>query len=45
MILQELKREEQEMEEARQNYDKKIQERKQQGREDLENFKKTNRLF
>lgn len=43
--MQELQREEQEMEASRQNYERKIQDRKQQGREDLETFKKTNRLF
>lgn len=32
MILQQLQREEQEMEAGRENYERKIQERKQQGR-------------
>lgn len=45
MILQELHREEQNMEAARQSYDQQIQERKIQGREQLDEFKKTNRLF
>jgi hypothetical protein len=33
------------MENARQDYNQKIEERKRQGREQLENFKKTTRLF
>jgi hypothetical protein len=30
---------------GRQEYNKKIEERKQQGREQLDQFKKTNRIF
>jgi hypothetical protein len=45
MILLELQREDQQMENARQDYNQKIEDRKRQGREQLENFKKTTRLF
>lgn len=30
---------------ARQSYERKIQERKEQGKEQLEQFKRTNRIF
>jgi hypothetical protein len=45
MLLQELQREEEQEQLGRQDYNKKIEERKQQGREQLEQFKKTNRIF
>lgn len=45
LILQELQREEKEQQSSKNEYDRKIEERKQHGREQLEQFKKTNRLF
>jgi hypothetical protein len=45
ILLQELQREEEQQEFARQDYGKKIEERKQQGKEQLEQFKRTNRIF
>lgn len=40
-----MQREDQEQELAKLGYEQKIEERKQQGREQLDQFKKTNRLF
>ena len=43
--MQELHREEMEMERGRRDYERKIEERKTHGKEELEVFKKTNRLY
>ena len=45
VILQELQREEQQQFASKNEYERKIEERKQQGREQFEEFKKTHRLF
>lgn len=45
MLLLELDREETEISKARKEYDQKIQDRKERGRQELDDFKKTNRIF
>ena len=45
LLLMEMQREEQELERGRRQYEGKIQDRKERGKQDLKAFKETNRLF
>ena len=45
LLLMEMQREEQDLERGRRDYDDKIRDRKERGKQDLMAFKETNRLF